>query len=368
MTRIAPSKMDEIWMQRALELARRGEGLTRPNPPVGAVAVNKGKIVGEGYHRKAGGPHAEAAALGKAGAKARGCTLYVTLEPCSTWGRTPPCTDLILSSGVRRVVVCVRDPNPRHSGRGLARLRRKGVSVIEGVCEEEGRNLIAPFARWITRGLPLVTLKLGLSVDGKIADRKGNSKWITGPEARRKVHDLRCRVDAVLVGAGTVRMDNPSLLPRPARGRKPWRVVLARRGSIPADRKILSDGAANQTMVVVSSRCPAAPIARIKKAGADVLVVPEARGRVWMTSVLRQLGRMGILHVLCEGGSELAASMIRADAIDEYLFIVAPHIIGGARSVGAVGGEGWLLGAQPRVKFVSCEPAGQDFIIRAVPV
>ena len=368
MTRITASKGDEAWMQRALQLARRGEGLTRPNPPVGAVAVSQGKVVGEGYHRKAGGPHAEVVALGKAGSKARGCTLYVTLEPCSTWGRTPPCTDLILSSGVRRVVICVRDPIPEHSGRGLTLLRRKGVSVVEGVCEEEGRTLIAPFARWITRGLPLVTLKLGISVDGKIADRKGNSKWITGPEARRKVHELRRRVDAVLVGAGTVRMDNPSLLPRPDRGRKPWRIVLARGGNIPAARRILTDNAVNQTMVVVSGRCPAAAVARIRRAGADVLVVPEVRGRVWLTSVLRQLGRKGILHVLCEGGSELAEAMIRAHAIDEYLFIVAPHIIGGARSLGAVGGEGWLLGAHPRIKFVSCEPAGQDFMIRAIPV
>ena len=213
MKRIKPLQPHEFWMQRALRLARRGEGLTRPNPPVGAVAVKSGKIVGEGYHRRAGGPHAEVVALSKAGTKARGCTLYVTLEPCCTWGRTPPCTDLILSSGVRRVVVSVRDPNPRHSGRGLTLLRRKGIRVIEGVCAEEGMKLIAPFAKWIRRGLPYVTLKLGMSVDGKIADRKGRSRWITGPEARNKVHELRRRVDGILVGGGTVRNDDPSPAP-----------------------------------------------------------------------------------------------------------------------------------------------------------
>ena len=179
MKRIKPWRPHEFWMERALRLARRGEGLTRPNPPVGAVAVKNGKIVGEGYHHKAGGPHAEVIALSKAGSNARGCALYVTLEPCSTWGRTPPCTDLILSSGVKRVAVSVRDPNPRHSGRGLTMLRRKGIPVVEGVCADEGLELIAPFSKWIKNALPYVTLKLGMSIDGKIADRTGRSRWIT---------------------------------------------------------------------------------------------------------------------------------------------------------------------------------------------
>jgi diaminohydroxyphosphoribosylaminopyrimidine deaminase/5-amino-6-(5-phosphoribosylamino)uracil reductase len=264
MKRIKPLRTHEFWMKHALRLARRGEGLTSPNPPVGAVAVKNGKVVGEGYHRRAGGPHAEVVALSKAGTNARGCTLYVTLEPCSTWGRTPPCTNLILSSGVRKVVVSVHDPNPRHSGRGLTMLRRKGVSVVEGVCVDEGMTLIAPFTKWISRGVPYVTLKLGMSVDGKIADRSGRSRWITGPEARKKVHELRRRVDGILVGGGTVRNDNPSLLPRPDHGRRPWRIAVARNGRIPGSSKLLADAAVKQTLIVVSNRCPAKSVDRLK--------------------------------------------------------------------------------------------------------
>lgn len=367
MKRIKPSRPDELWMHRALQLARRGEGLTRPNPPVGAVAIKNGKIVGEGYHHRAGGQHAEVVALAKAGRHTRGCTLYVTLEPCCTWGRTPPCTDLILSSGVRRVVVSVRDPNPRHSGRGLTILRRKGISVVEGVCASEGMNLIAPFTKWTRRGLPYVTLKLGMSVDGKIADRSGRSRWITGPEARNKVQELRRRVDGILVGAGTVRDDNPSLLPRPDRGRTPWRIVVTRNGHIPGTSQLLTDTAVKQTLIAVSNRCPMRTIDEMKKAGAEVLVVPEKRGRISIKALFRMLARRGILHILCEGGSELAASLIRAALVDEYLFFISPCVIGGAESKSAVGGRGWLLGKNPRLEFISCEPAGRDLMIRALP-
>jgi diaminohydroxyphosphoribosylaminopyrimidine deaminase / 5-amino-6-(5-phosphoribosylamino)uracil reductase len=354
-------------MQRAIQLARRGEGLTRPNPPVGAVAVKNGKIVGGGYHRKAGGPHAEVAALTKAGTRAKGCTLYVTLEPCCTWGRTPPCTDLILSSGVKRVVVSVRDPNPRHSGRGLTLLRRKGISAVEGVCAAEGLSLIAPFAKWITRGLPYVTLKLGTSIDGKIADRLSRSRWITGPEARRKVHDLRRRVDGILVGGGTVRHDNPSLLPRPDRNRKPWRIVVSRNGQIPANAKVLTDAAVTQTLVAVSNQCPDGAFNQLRSTGAEVLRVPEDHGQVSLKALSRLLARRGILHILCEGGSALAASMVRAGIVDEYHFFVSPCIIGGENSKSAIGGRGWLLGKNPRLEFVSCERVGRDLMIRAVP-
>lgn len=368
MKRIKPWRPHEFWMQRALQLARRGEGLTRPNPPVGAVAVKNGKIVGEGYHRRAGVQHAEVVALARAGANARGCTLYVTLEPCCTWGRTPPCTDLILSSGVRRVVVSVRDPNPRHSGRGLTLLRRKGILVVEGVCADEGMKIIAPFAKWTRRGLPYVTLKLGMSVDGKIADRSGRSRWITGPEARSKVQELRRRVDGILVGAGTVRDDNPSLLPRPDRGRKPCRIAVARNGRIPGNSQLLTDTAVRQTLLVVSNRCPGKSVDRLKKAGAEVLAVPEVRRQISLKALFRVLARRGILHILCEGGSELAGSLIRAGMVDEYLFFISPCVIGGTESKSAIGGWGWLLGKNPRLEFVSCERVGRDFMIRALPL
>ena len=368
MKRTNPPKPHEFWMQRALQLARRGEGLTRPNPPVGAVAVKNGKIVGEGYHRKAGGPHAEVAALTNAGTHAKGCTLYVTLEPCSTWGRTPPCTDLVLSSGVKRVVISVRDPNPKHSGRGLTLLRRKGIPVVEGVCANEGTKLIAPFAKWMKRRLPYVTLKLGMSVDGKIADRKGRSRWITGPEARNKVQELRRRVDGILVGGGTVRNDNPMLLPRPDHGRRPWRIALARDGSIPRDSQLLTDASVRQTLIVVSNRCPTKAVNRLKTSGVEVMVVPEERGQISLKAFFRLLARRSILHILCEGGSELAGSMISAGMVDEYLFFVSPCVIGGTKSKSAIGGEGWLLGKNPELIFVSCEKVGRDLMIRALPV
>ena len=367
MKRIEQLPPHEFWMNRALRLARRGEGLTRPNPPVGAVAVKNGKVVGEGYHRRAGGPHAEVVALSKAGKNSRGCTLYVTLEPCCTWGRTPPCTDLILSSGVSLVVLSVRDPNPRHSGRGLNILRRKGIRVIEGVCAEEGMELVAPFAKWIQHSMPYVTLKLGMSVDGKIADRRGRSRWITGPEARKKVHEFRRRVDGILVGGGTVRNDDPSLLPRPDRGRRPLRVIVSRRGQIPWNSKVLTDTAVRQTLVVVLKRCPVKTIKRLKKTGVEVLVAPEEHGKISLKALFRLLASWGFLHILCEGGSELAGSMVRVGLVDEYLFFISPCVIGGTESKSAIGGQGWLLGKNPGLRFTTCERVGRDFMIRALP-
>ncbi|MFH0953665.1 MAG: bifunctional diaminohydroxyphosphoribosylaminopyrimidine deaminase/5-amino-6-(5-phosphoribosylamino)uracil reductase RibD [Verrucomicrobiota bacterium] len=357
----------EPWMRRALDLARRGEGLTRPNPPVGAVIVNSGRLVAEGYHRTAGGPHAEMVALQRAGRRARGSTLYVTLEPCCTWGRTPPCTDAILAHGVREVVVSVRDPNPVHRGRGLRVLQRHGVEVVSGVCAKEGAELVAPFAAWVTTGRPYVSLKLAVSADGKTADLHGASRWITGPKARALVHDLRRRADGIMVGAGTVRRDDPVLLPRPARGRKPWRIVVTRDGNVPSHAKLLNDEGSAQTLVAVSKSCPRRAIRRLQKKGVDVLKLASSGDGVSLVRLLEHLGRRGLLHVLCEGGSEVAASLIRARLVDEFIFCVAPCVIGGKQAVGSVGGRGWKLGAQPRLRFVSVGRAGEDLVIRAKP-
>ena len=238
----ATRAVDERWMRRALALARRGEGCTRPNPPVGAVVVVRNRLVGQGYHQIAGGPHAEVHALRKAGRHSAGATLYVTLEPCSTQGRTPPCTDAIIAAGVRRVVVAVRDPNPRHAGRGLIVLRRKGIEIHEGVVADQATELLRPFAKWIQHKTPYVTLKLAMTLDGRIADAQGRSQWITGPAMRGAVHALRRRVDAILVGRETAAIDDPNLLPRPARGRQPFRVVVDSRGRLPPNLRMLHDG------------------------------------------------------------------------------------------------------------------------------
>ena len=354
-------------MAQALALARRGVGLTRPNPPVGAVVVRRGVAVGAGWHRAAGRPHAEALALKAAGARARGATLYVTLEPCCTSGRTPPCAAAILRSGVRRVVIGARDPNPRHNGRGLRLLRRRQIEVIENVRGAEARELIAPFARWIGTGRPRVTLKLGLSADGKIADFRGRSRWITGPAARREVQALRRAADALRVGAGTVRADDPSLLPRPAHGRRPFRVILDARGGVSARARVLSDPERRRTIMATTRRCPLRRRREWLARGAQVWVLPEAGGGVALAALLQRLGKMGILQVLCEGGGEVAAALVRARLVDGYVFYLAPLLLGGKTAVGAVGGAGWRLARAPKISFTGCRFLGQDLALTATP-
>ncbi len=353
-------------MREALRLARRGEGLTRPNPPVGAVVIRGGRAVGRGFHRRAGGPHAEVYALRQAGAKASGATLYVTLEPCSTWGRTPPCTEAILAAGIRRVVVATPDPNPRHAGRGLKLLSRAGVQVEAGVLEKEAKELLAPFASAMTKQRPLITLKLAVSMDGKIADASGRSKWITGPAARKMVQDLRRRCDAIMVGAATAGKDNPSLLPRPAGGRKPYRVIVDSTGRLPPASQVLDDEASDRTIVATTARCPAARRAVYEACGARVWCLPAAAGRVSLKALIRKLHGLGVLHVLIEGGGELAAALLRTGWVDELVWFVAPVVIG-ADGIPAVAGRGWRLDKAPRMEVVETRPVGGDVLIRAVP-
>ena len=330
---------DEQHMMRAIELAKRGEGLTRPNPPVGAVLVQEGKIISEGWHEKAGGNHAERACLEKFKPQAqslRSASLYVTLEPCSTHGRTPPCTDLILEKGIGRVVVSVEDLNPKHAGRGLEILREAGIEVVSGICETEGRGLTAPFEKFITTGMPYVTLKLASTLDGKIADSNGDSKWITGAEARERVQEMRRRADAVMVGAATVRADDPSLLPRPAEGRAPWRVVIGK--NIPSDAKVLADEAKDRTLV---------------------------REGVLKT-VLKELAEQhDVMHVLCEGGGQLAAGLIEEGLVDEFAFFIAPKLIG-ADGLPNFGKTGGLISDARNLRFLSVEQLGEDVLLRAV--
>lgn len=331
---------DEKYIARAIELARQGEGLTRPNPPVGAVLVLEDHVVAEGWHQKAGSDHAERDCLNKLppiAANLSSATLYVTLEPCSTHGKTPPCTDIILEKGIGRVVVSVVDLNPAHAGRGLELLKNAGVAVVTGVLEEEGRALIAPFEKMITTGMPYVTLKLASTLDGKIADSKGDSKWITGPEAREAVQAMRRRADAVMVGAGTVRADNPSLLPRPDEGRQPFRVVMGE--GIPADAKLLTDEAAERTLVYDGN----------------------------LAATLRDLSEEhGILHVLCEGGGTLAAALIAEGLVDEYAFFIAPKLMG-ADGLPNFAKRGGLMGDIEHLQFRTVELLGNDILIKAKP-
>lgn len=357
------------WMAEALALARRGEGRTRPNPPVGAVVVKGGRIVGRGWHAGAGGPHAEVVALRDAGARARGATLYITLEPCSTWGRTPPCTDAIRAAGVKSVVAAVRDPNPKHRGRGLRLLKRAGLEVRCGEGAAEAENLLRPFASWITRRRPWLTLKLACTLDGRIADAAGHSRWITGAAARRWVQDLRRRADAILVGAGTVRADNPSLLPRPARGRQPWRVVAVGRSGVPLDSQVCTDAQSSRTLLAVTAegadRVGSDALAR----GVQMVVLPAAAGgRPSMRHLMEHLGALGLLHVVCEGGGELAAELLREGLVDELAMFFAPRVLGGRGARPSVGGADVPLAAAQELEWISTERVGRDLLVRARPV
>ncbi len=356
------AESDLKWMRLALALARRGEGLTRPNPPVGAVVVKNGRKIGQGWHRKAGGPHAEVFALRQAGAAARGATLYVTLEPCSTFGRTPPCTEAILRAGIARVVVGTTDPNPRHAGRGLRLLRKAGVRVDVGACGEEAAALIAPFACRMLRQRPFFTLKLGLTLDGRIADRTYSSRWITGPAARDVVQAMRRASDAVMVGAGTVRHDDPSLWPRPDGKRDPWRVVVVRRGPLPLSAQIFTDAHADRTLVAAPAGWQPACARKIRQTGATVLELPPRR---FLSALARELGRLGILRVLCEGGGILAGELIQANLADELCVFLAPLLIGGP--VGATGATHWLLAQAPRFQLRESRSVGDDLFLRLAP-
>jgi diaminohydroxyphosphoribosylaminopyrimidine deaminase/5-amino-6-(5-phosphoribosylamino)uracil reductase len=357
----------ERWMRRALVLAAQGEGLTRPNPPVGAVVVKNNRKLAEGYHKKAGGAHAERAALRKAGTRARGATLYVTLEPCSSWGRTGPCTEAIIEAGVKTVVIATRDPNPANRGKGVVVLKKRGVQVIENVLSVEALRLIAPFTQWIRTGRPYVTLKLGMTLDGKIADRNRRSQWITGAASRETVQRMRRRADAIMVGAGTVREDDPSLWPRPAYGRKPLRVIVDDTGQVPRAARLLSDKHAARTLIVTTRACEAATRKAYRRHGAQTVTLDAVSGRLPLSAVLQELGRRDVLHVLCEGGGDLAAGLVAEGLVDEYVFFYAPSFLGGNGPLEALTGANWLLDDRPRLRLGRVEQLGSDFMVIAKP-
>jgi diaminohydroxyphosphoribosylaminopyrimidine deaminase/5-amino-6-(5-phosphoribosylamino)uracil reductase len=362
------AKQDLHFMRRALELARRGEGRTRPNPPVGAVVVRQGRVLGEGWHRQAGMPHAEVEAIRACRGSVKGATIYVTLEPCCTHGRTPPCTDLLIRSGIVRVVVGCVDPNPRHASRGFRILHEAGIRVTTGVLAEECCRLVEPFAMNMREERPFVTLKLALTLDGRIADRSGSSKWITGPEARDAVQALRGRVDAVMVGAGTVLADDPSLRCRLPNAHDLLRVIVDGAGRTPARAQVLTDRWAESTLMVTTARCPADIRKRWSRNGARVWALPAGvSDRIPLRTLLHRLGDEGILHVLCEGGSRLAGALVRAGLVDEYLFFYAPAVMGDERGIGAVAESGFRLATMPRLRIAEVTRIGADVLVRARP-
>lgn len=327
-------------MRRALALAARARGATSPNPLVGAVVVRAGRIVGEGYHRRAGSPHAEIHALTAAGRSARGASLYVTLEPCSPFPkRTPPCSEAILSAGVRRVVIAMADPHPRVRGRSIRRLRRAGIDVTVGPLAAEARRLNEAYVWWVTTGRPFVTLKIASTLDGKIATAAGDSHWITGPQARSYTHRLRSEVDAVLVGIGTVLIDDPRLTARgSARSRNPHRIIVDERLAVPLDARALRRRDDSVTYVATTAAAPAARRRRLEAMGVTVLITASEGRWVDLDDLIRQLGRRGITSVLIEGGAEINASALRAGLVRKVIVMMAPRLLGGRDAVSAIGG------------------------------
>ncbi len=338
-----PSRRDTRYMALALRLAARARGATSPNPMVGAVVVAGTRIVGKGYHHRAGTAHAEILALREAGARARGATLYVTLEPCSHQKkRTPPCVPAVLASGLRRVVVAMPDPNPRVRGRGIQRLRRAGLRVDVGCLQPLAERLNEHYCYWVRTGLPFVVLKSAMTLDGKIATATGESRWITGEVARRHLHRQRGHFDAILVGVGTVLRDDPRLTARGgeglAAGRQPLRVILDSRLRTPLKAAILRRGPVNPVILTL----PSAPRSRMKRLQSlNVTVAPLAGrpGRISITAGLRYLGRAGITSVLVEGGGEVNASVLASGLVNRVLLYVAPKLLGGQDAKGVLGGR-----------------------------
>jgi diaminohydroxyphosphoribosylaminopyrimidine deaminase/5-amino-6-(5-phosphoribosylamino)uracil reductase len=354
-------------MREALSLAARARGRTAPNPLVGALVVRGGERVAAGHHLRLGAPHAEAVAIARAGGRARGATLYVTLEPCAHTGRTPPCIEAVLEAGFRRVVVGTRDPDPRTAGRSLARLRRAGCAVAAGVESEACRELNRGYFSRVERGRPHTTLKLAATLDGRIATAAGESRWITGPEARAWVHRLRGRVDAVAVGSGTALADDPLLTAR--RGRRtvhrPTRVVIDSKLHTPPNARLIRAGEPGSAWILTTRDAAARRAARLEQAGARVERVGGSAPKVDLRAAWRRLGALGVNDLLVEGGGELAASLLRAGLVDRLCLLLAPKLIGAdGRPVLGPLGLGRLTDA-PELRDPQVRKLGRDLLLVA---
>ena len=358
---LRPDPYKEKWMRLALSLAKRGEGKASPNPMVGAVLVKDGKLIAKGYHRYFGGPHAEIEALKRAKDKAKGATLYVTLEPCSHYGKTPPCTLAIIKAGVSKVIAATIDPNPLNSGRGIKILREKGIETEVGICEEKAKKLNESFFKFIREKIPFVTVKVGASLDGKIATFTGESKWITTEKSREVAHNLRNKFDAILVGINTVIKDDPKLLP-PSQ-RKFLRVILDSRLRVPLSSKVLKDQKKAPTLIFTTPKANLKKMRILKNEGIKINVV-ERGGKVPLKKVLSYLGEFGIMSLLVEGGGEVIGSFFEENLVDKIYLFISPRIIGGKNSLSWVGGKGIdSLDKSPKLKISSLKRIDEDIFV-----
>jgi len=358
-------------MTEALRLAAKGQGTTSPNPMVGALVVKQGRIIGQGFHLRPGLPHAEILALKQAGAHTQGATLYVTLEPCChVKKRTPPCVPDVIRSGVKRVVIAMTDPNPSVKGRGVAALRRAGLAVTTGVARHEAETLNKAYGHWVTTRRPYVTLKAGMTLDGKIATAAGESKWITGVSSRAEAHRLRSRMDAMLVGVGTVLSDNPALTARTGphlrklASRQPLRVVVDSSLRIPLKAQILSDQKRIKTLVVTTDSADAARKRALVKRGVEVVTLPSRQGKVSLPALMRELGQRGVTSLLVEGGGELHAAMLKANLVRHVCLFVAPALLGGNDAKSVIGGKSPAgLASAMRLSHVKTRSVGDDLVV-----
>lgn len=332
--------MQQQYMQQALQIAAYAAGRTSPNPLVGAVIVKDGRVVGQGWHRKAGTEHAEIHALRQAGELAAGATIYVTLEPCSHYGRTGPCSKALIDAGIKRVVIAMLDPNPLVAGKGVAMLKAAGIEVETGLLQEQAERLNEVFLKWIMTKMPFAVMKTAMTLDGKIATAAGNSKWISNEVSRRRVHELRDVYDGILVGIGTVLADDPALTTRLASqsGKNPLRIVVDSRARTPLTAKVVTDGQA-ETLIAVTVAAEAAKVEALRQAGVEVLVVNDGQ-QVDLKQLFCRLGERGICSIFVEGGALINYSLLKAGLIDKVYSFIAPKMVGGSSAPGPVGGDG----------------------------
>lgn len=356
---------DDIrFMREAHELAKSAEGRTTPDPMVGAVLVKNGNVLATGFHSEIATPHAEAWAIQKAGEAAHGATLYVNLEPCGHYGNNPPCTDSIINAGIKRVVVSMKDPNPLVNGKGFSKLKRYGVKVEVGLLEDEAKKLNEVFIKYITTGRPFVAMKTAMTLDGKIATSTGASRWVASEASLRFAHHLRNVYDAILVGIGNVLIDDPKLNVRRVKKIKdPVRIVLDSFARTPLSANLFKTKG-GKLIIAVGPKAPRQKVEALVKRGAEVIRLPAPAGRIDVRSLLRELGEMKISSLLVEGGGEVNASFLEANAIDKAYFVIAPKIFGGRTAKTSVEGEGVKLPSQAKwLKSVHSEKLGDDFLI-----
>lgn len=356
--------MNERYMKLALELAKKGEGRVNPNPLVGAVIVKDNKIIGEGYHEYYGGPHAEINAFSSAKENVEGSTMYVTLEPCCHYGKTPPCVNAIIKNNIKKVIVGMLDPNPKVAGKGVKILREHGIEVITGVLEEECKNLNEIFIKYITAKLPFIIMKYAMTLDGKIAAFTGDSKWITGETARKEVHRLRHKVSGIMIGIGTVLQDNPSLTCRIEGGKSPKRIIVDSNLRIPLNSNVLTIKDEALTIIATTKKASEEKIQLLKDNGAEVIIVEDTDGRVNLQALVKKLGEMAIDSILLEGGSTLNYSAIEQGIVDKVQAYIAPKLIGGENAKTPIGGEGKALMSESiNLRNITFKTFDEDILI-----